>query len=453
MIKKLNKPIIGALLGSVVMSAQADFIDDSHADLTLLNRYLNQQGRGIDGNNNPNKEAKSYRDWGQGFQLNFRSGYTEGAVGVGLDVEGFYGLKLDSGGDLNDKSNQSRYPGSMFPLDNGKSANDFAVLTPTLKMRFLKDELRVGGLYQNNPMLANTDGRLYHQTNTGAQLVSKDVSDFTFTGGDIVRTKIRNETDDSDMTTGGGAKLSDRFVYGGADYTGLANTTVSLWYSNLQDYYQQAFIGAKNTTQLPVGSLASDFRAYRSLGIGGNAAGDSDFATAGLYENGASKGRINQSTISLMESYSLAGHTLGMGLQKNTGDSDFPYLDSGLNSGDARQGPGAGADTPALTNLQLNKFQHAGERTWLAQYKYDFGQLGLNGLGFAATYGHGDQIRVASGGSSEWERDLALSYQVPEGTLKGLGVTWKNARANPSLTGQTLQDENRFYVSYIIPLW
>ena len=106
MIKKLHKPIVGAILGSVVMSAQADFIDDSHADLTLLNRYLNQQGRGIDGNNNPSKAAKSYRDWGQGFQLNFKSGYTEGAVGVGLDVEGFYGLKLDSGGDLNDKSNQ-----------------------------------------------------------------------------------------------------------------------------------------------------------------------------------------------------------------------------------------------------------------------------------------------------------------------------------------------------------
>ncbi|MDI2590908.1 OprD family porin [Pseudomonas sp. N3-W] len=450
MIKKLATPLVGALLGGVMLPAHADFIDDSHADLTLLNRYLNQEGRDVAGST---AKAKSYRDWGQGFQFNFKSGYTEGPVGFGLDVEAFYGLKLDSGGDLNDKSHQGQYPGSMFPLDDGKSANDFSVLSPTFKMRFLEDELRVGMLSQNNPMLANTDGRLYHQTNTGVQLVSKDLSDFTFTGGDIVKTKIRNESGDSDMTTGGGTKLSDRFVYGGADYTGLANTTVSLWYSNLQDYYQQAFIGAKNTTALPVGSLLSDFRAYRSLGVGGNADGDADYAAAGSYDNGASKGRINQSTISLMESYSLAGHTLGIGAQKNTGDSDFPYLDSGLNSGDARQGPGAGADTPALTNLQLNKFQHAGEQTWLAQYKYDFGELGLKGLGFQATYAHGDQIRVASGGNSEWERDLALSYQVPDGKLKGFGVTWKNAMANPSMTGQTQQDENRLYVSYVVPLW
>lgn len=450
MIKKLASPFVGALLGGVMLPAHADFIDDSHADLTLLNRYLNQQGRDVVGST---AKAKSYRDWGQGFQFNFRSGYTDGPVGFGLDLEAFYGLKLDSGGDLNDQNHQGRYPGSMFALDDGKSANDFSVLSPTFKMRFLNDELRVGMLNQNNPMLANTDGRLYHQTNTGVQLVSKDLSDFTFTGADITQTKIRNESGDSDMTTGGGAKLSNRFLYGGADYTGLADTTLSLWYSNLQDYYQQAFIGARHTTDLPIGSLFSDFRAYRSLGVGGNADGDSSYATSGYYGGDVSKGRINQSTISLMESYTLAGHTIGLGAQKNTGDSDFPYLDSGLNSGDARQGPGSGADTPALTNLQLNKFQHAGEQTWLAQYNYDFGQLGLKGLGFLAAYAHGDQIRVANGGDREWERDLALSYQVPDGKLKGLGVTWKNAQANPSLTGQTQQDENRVYLSYAVPLW
>ncbi|WP_297833090.1 OprD family outer membrane porin [Pseudomonas sp.] len=440
MIKKITRPVVGILLGGVMLSAHADFIDDSHADLTLLNRYLDQEGRGVVGST---AKAKSVRDWGQGFQFNFKSGYTEGAVGFGLDLEAFYGIKLNSSGT----------PGSMFPLNDGKSANDFGVLSPTFKMRFLKDELRIGELTQSNPMLANTDGRLYHQTNTGAQLVSKDLSDFTFTGGDITQTKIRNETNDSDMTTGGGAKLSNRFLYGGADYTGIANTTVSLWYSNLEDYYQQAFLGAKHTDQLPVGSLLSDFRAYRSLGVGGNADGDSDYATAGSYGDGLSKGRINQSTFSLMESYSLAGHTVGIGAQKNTGDSDFPFLDSGLNSGDARQGPGSGADSPALTNLQLNKFQHAGEQTWMAQYKYDFGHLGVKGLGFAATYAHGNDIKVVKGGDSEWERDVAVSYEVPDGTLKGLGVTWKNAMANPEMTGQTKQDENRFYVSYVVPLW
>lgn len=146
MIKKITRPVVGILLGGVMLSAHADFIDDSHADLTLLNRYLDQEGRGVVGST---AKAKSVRDWGQGFQFNFKSGYTEGAVGFGLDLEAFYGIKLNSSGT----------PGSMFPLDDGKSANDFGVLSPTFKMRFLKDELRIGELTQSNPMLANTDGR------------------------------------------------------------------------------------------------------------------------------------------------------------------------------------------------------------------------------------------------------------------------------------------------------
>ncbi|KIH82710.1 OprD family outer membrane porin [Pseudomonas batumici] len=448
---KLLSPLMGAALASVTLYAHADFINDSHADVTLLNRYLNQDGQGISGST---AKAKSYHDWGQGFQFDFKSGYTEGTIGVGLDLQAFYGLKLDSGGDLDDKTHQGRYPGSMFPLENGKSADQFGVLSPTFKARFLKDELRVGTLYQNNPMLANTDGRLYRQTNTGAQLVSKDLDNFTFTVGDITQTKIRNETGDTGMITAGGTKKSDRFLYGGADYAGIPGTTLSAWYSNLSDYYQQAFLGAKRHDALPVGAIDSDFRAYRSLGVGANADGDSQYAGAGYYGNGLTKGRINQSTISLMESYSLAGHTIGLGAQKNSGSSDFPYLDSGLNSGASMQGPGSGADTPALTNMQLNKFQHAGERSWLAQYKYDFAQLGVDGLVFATTYVHGDQIRTPSDpNAKEWERDISLAYNVPSGELKGLGVRWQNAHASPDITGATIQDENRFYVSYVVPLW
>lgn len=450
MIKKYLPPLLGALLAPVAVSAHADFFDESHADLTLLNRYLNQQGSDVVGSN---AKAKSYRDWGQGFEFNFKSGYTPGTIGLGLDMQAFYGLKLDSGGDLNDSAHQSRYPGSMFPLDDGKSADDFAVLSPTLKIRFLKDELRYGTLFGNNPMLANTDGRLLQQTDTGTQLVSHDLANTVFTLGDISQVKIRNESSDNGMITSGGTKTSDRFLYGGADYVGIKDTSLSLWYSNLQDYYQQFYLGAKHTDTLGLGSLLTDLRAYRSLGVGANADGDTLYAGAGYYSDGLKKGSINETTFSLMESYSLWGHTLGLGYQKNSGDSDFPYLDSGLNSGSALQGPGSGADTPALTNLQLNKFQHAGERTWMGVYKYDFGQLGLKGLSFAATYAYGDQVRVASGGDTEWERDLALAYVVPDGKLKGFGVTWKNAQANPSMTGQTHQDENRLYLSYVVPLW
>ena len=64
--KTLLSPMVGAAMASFMLSAHADFIDDSHADVTLLNRYLNQQGRDVV---NSNAKAHSIRDWGQGFEF------------------------------------------------------------------------------------------------------------------------------------------------------------------------------------------------------------------------------------------------------------------------------------------------------------------------------------------------------------------------------------------------
>ena len=98
-------------------------------------------------------------------------------------------------------------------------------------------------------------------------------------------------------------------------------------------------------------------------------------------------------------------------------------------------------------------FNSPNEKAWSARYDLDAAVLGVPGLTFSAAYAHGDDIRTAQGTTSEWERNVAVAYQVPTGTLKGLGVTWKNAHASPDLTGATVQDENRFYVSYVVPLW
>jgi hypothetical protein len=51
MIKKLATSFVGTLLVGAMLPAHADFLDDSHADLTLLNRYLDQEGRDVVGSN------------------------------------------------------------------------------------------------------------------------------------------------------------------------------------------------------------------------------------------------------------------------------------------------------------------------------------------------------------------------------------------------------------------
>ena len=128
---------------------------------------------------------------------------------------------------------------------------------------------------------------------------------------------------------------------------------------------------------------------------------------------------------------------MSAGYQRVNGTSDFPFL----NQGD-------GSTSYLITDVQIGKFQRAGERTWLAQYAYDFAAIGVPGLTTSVIYLKGDNINSAGGDRSEWERDFTLGYVVPEGTLKGLGLAWRNASLRTGVTNQRDQDENRLILSY-----
>ncbi|WP_231876364.1 OprD family outer membrane porin, partial [Azotobacter vinelandii] len=62
-----------AAILTAVLSQQlnaAGFIEDSKATLSFKNFYINQDVR--------NQEAPRSEEWGQGFFLDFKSGFTEG---------------------------------------------------------------------------------------------------------------------------------------------------------------------------------------------------------------------------------------------------------------------------------------------------------------------------------------------------------------------------------------
>ncbi|NBB09358.1 outer membrane porin, OprD family [Pseudomonas sp. SLFW] len=82
-----NKKTVRAVGGVLMLSALAagvradGFIEDSRATFITKNFYFNRDFR--DG------AGQSKRDeWGQSFLIDYRSGYTSGVVGVGLDVLG-----------------------------------------------------------------------------------------------------------------------------------------------------------------------------------------------------------------------------------------------------------------------------------------------------------------------------------------------------------------------------
>lgn len=100
----MNKSTLALAVAVGVLAQQAGaagFIEDSKATLGLRNFYINTDNRDSAATTNKSEE------WGQGFDLRFTSGYTQGTVGFGIDAIGLLGIRLDSGGGTNGASNNS----------------------------------------------------------------------------------------------------------------------------------------------------------------------------------------------------------------------------------------------------------------------------------------------------------------------------------------------------------
>jgi len=91
-ISRLALTIAAASAVQYVHAEAGGFMEDATATLQARNYYFSRDFSDIEG---PNQQSKA-EEWGQGFILNFKSGYTQGTVGVGVDAIGMLGVKLDS---------------------------------------------------------------------------------------------------------------------------------------------------------------------------------------------------------------------------------------------------------------------------------------------------------------------------------------------------------------------
>jgi hypothetical protein len=442
----MNKSTLALAVTLAALANQATaagFIEDSKATLGLRNFYFDRDDKNTANSNNEASE------WGQGFIFNYQSGYTEGTVGFGLDAIGLVGIKLDSGGDSS--TPRSRAPGALFPLESdGSAVDNYGKAGVTAKARLSKTELRIGTLQPKLPVINFNDGRLLPQTFEGAQVTSAEIDGLTLTAGQLESTKTRSSTDDIALRIGGAASFqgkaadSNEFIYAGGDYKITKDLTAQYYYGNLEDFYKQHFLGLTHNLALPVGALKTDLRYFNSGSDGknGSLAGRTEgYKSSGFWRAGDSKnGEVDNNTWSALFTYSLSGHALSAGYQQVSGNSAFPFVSQG-----------DGATAYLITDRQIGKFASAGERTWLAEYGYDFASAGIPGLKATVTYLSGSNIDAADSDRKEWERDFRVDYTLQEGTLKGLGLSWRNAtfRGNTSAADQ---DENRLIVSYSLPL-
>ncbi|MGF6093943.1 OprD family porin [Pseudomonas sp. 18175] len=390
------------------------FIDDSHATLQTSNFYLNRdfrEGTGI----------SKREEWAQGFVLDFRSGYTAGTVGFGLDAIGMLGLKLDSGPD--------RSGTGLLPVGHdGRAPDQYSKFGVAVKAKVSKTEVKIGEMLLKYPTIASSIGRILPQTFQGGIVTSKELDGLMLTFGDINRTTLRDYSHNQSLTLVNknrrfsGAPEADDFKLAGLDYTMNKNLVLSYQRGELDDLYTQHYLGLVHTLPLAVGSIKSDVRYYIS--------DDSGAARAG---------KIDNRTLNALLSYNLGGHMAGLAYQGLSGSTAMPYV--------------VGTDAFLTNYMMANDFMEKDERSWQARYSYDFAALGVPGLTFSTRYTKADHAHPATvaGEGREWERDTDIGYVIQQGTFKNVGVLWRNAALRSNYLRDI--DENRMIISYTLPLF
>lgn len=396
-------------------AAEGGFFEVSSATLQARNYYFSRDFSDIVG---ANRQSKA-EEWGQGFILTYKSGYTPGPVGFGLDALGTLGLKLDSSPD--------RVNSGLLPVkDNGRAADDYSRLGLTLKTRISKTELKAGELQPNLPVLAFSDIRLLPPSYQGVNVSSSEIAGLTLQAGHLTTTSLRNEAGDDKMLAMLGhvpqrGAVSDAFNYIGGDYSfnpafNTNRTSLSLWRGQLKDIYAQSFVGLKHSQPLGTWVLGANLGYYTAREDGDKLLGKID----------------NQAFFSLL-SARRGGHTLYVGYQAMYGDSAFPRVFANI--------------TPLGNEVPTYEFAYTDERSWQMRHDYDFAALGLPGLTTTVRYISGDNVTTGAGyEGKDRERDLDISYAVQSGVLSGLGIRVRNVMARSNYRSDI--DENRLILSY-----
>ena len=416
---KQSLPTTGSVLSLALASgfstgalaAESGFIEDTSATLQARNYYFSRDFSDIVGAN-PQSKAE---EWAQGFILNVKSGYTQGTVGFGMDVIGLLGLKLDSSPD--------RVNTGLLPVQgDGRAADDYSRLAGALKVRYSRTELKVGELQPNLPVLVFSDIRLLPPSYQGASISSSEINGLTVQGGHLRSTSLRNEAGDEKMQAMLGhvpqrQVSSDGFNFAGADYAfNDQRSSLSAWYGQLEDIYNQRFLGLKHSE--PVGDwvLGANLGYFDSREDGQQLLGNID----------------NQAFFSLL-SAKRGGHTFYVGYQGMFGDSAFPRVFANI--------------SPLGNEVPTYEFAYTDERSWQARYDYDFAALGVPGLTSTVRYISGNNVDTGKGyEGKDRERDLDIGYVLQSGSLKGLGIRVRNAMARSNYRSDI--DENRLIFSY-----
>ncbi|MGB8975678.1 MAG: OprD family porin [Pseudomonas capeferrum] len=406
-----------ALLATLALCPALSQAEEPGWSLLSRNYFLHSDFR------SPSGSGQNYRqEWAQGFIGEIRSGFTEGAVGVGIDAHGFLGLKLDGG--------RSHAGTGLLPRDSdGRAESDYSSAGAAIKLRLGNTLLRYGEMTVETPVFDTGDKRLHPEYATGWLLENTALPVWRLQAGRFNAFNNQDNSSTHDDFTGYGATTHGRAIsLAGATFAADGPFGGALYASQLQDTWHQAYLNLN----LAEGSWRLDGNLYKSRDTGN-----------------ASAGAIDTLAFSLAGKYSFGAQALTLAYQKVEGDTPFDFV---------------GGDSIYLANsIKYADFNGPGERSWQLRYDLDFATLGMPGLSLMGRYVSGRGVdgthAPASGayaaqqgqGGRHWERDIDLRYVVQSGVAKDLSLALSHVshRANQAQAGD---DIDRLYLIIEYPL-
>ncbi|SFN87431.1 imipenem/basic amino acid-specific outer membrane pore [Formivibrio citricus] len=383
------------------------FLDDARWSVlnrTVYERRDYQHGDKSNGGRNavlPKAQRSDFaEEWGYGLIGNFESGYTRGLVGLGLDAQAYLAQSL-----MADDYSVGKI--RMLPVDsNGYAQDDIARAGVAFKARISSTVLKIGEQRVKTPVFSSSDSRLLPESMRGALLTSNEFDKLTLQAGHFTGSTDRNSRSTNNALTIN--YLNPKTARGDAfDLVGGiwkdSQFSVSAYIGRLNDTWYTHYLGGQYTIPLKdKRALAFDVQVYHSKDTGQALAGE-----------------IDNTTTSVMASYSHGPHRADIGWQKVFGDTPFDYVSRGA---------------IWLANAaQLSDFNGPNEQSWQVRYELNTQTLGAPGLNLGAAYirgsgTDGSKISSSSGyswlgygtGGKHWERDIWARYTVQSGPAKDL---------------------------------
>ena len=404
-------------------SAQDDskgFVEDSTFGINTRMLYFSRDFRNepAGGYKIINGKAQSrVEETGLGFNALYQSGFTQGTIGVGVDVIGLLGVKLDSG--------KGRSGTGLFPTGaDGRSQDDYSKGGGAVKFRISDTVLKVGDQYTTAPVFASDDSRLLPELPQGISITSNEIKGLKLEGGHFTSSVAQAQTYRDSL----GLTKTD-FI--GGVYALTPEVSASLYYAKTEDYWKKTYANLNWTHALSnEQSLAVDFNIYSTKSDG-----------AGLQraeKDGTTK--LDNRAYSLQGAYTIQAHTFTLAYQKVSGDGDYGY------------GVDGGGTIFLANSIARSDFNAEDEKSFQARYDLNMATFGVPGLSFMTRYVKGTGANTAeTSNGKEWERDIEAKYVIQSGPAKDLSLRVRQATYRSSdgvYYGSASIDELRLIAQY-----